>query len=139
MANDTQDALQRAIDYLGAVCVRPGIKETIIGGDGRGADRTRVVREALYARRECASVPYEIIPGAILREYTPERIATFGHRDRQFCGIVTMPAWWSPEQRFKWRSLSGGTVIADALIGEEAKAYCERITADLETGEEVSA
>jgi hypothetical protein len=148
MTATTSDALQRAIDYLGAVCVRPGIKETIMGGDGRGPNRTRQVRQALYARREAPSVPYEIIPAAILREYTPERIACFSRRDRQFCGIVTMPAWWSPEQRFAWRITSptgkltycagepGPGIRSDIQVG---RGTLERITADLETGAEIAA
>jgi hypothetical protein len=114
------DALANAIEHLGAVEVAPG----------------------RYARREAPVVPYEIISEAILRQYAPEAIATFGHRDRQFCGIVTMPPWWTPEQRFAWRTSDGRRVVPDAsqrTPGTMRKLGWERITADLQTGAEVPA
>lgn len=134
----TNDTLVKAIAYLGAVEVAPG----------------------LYARCEApGSVPFEIIPEAILREYTPERIARFGNRDRQFCGIVTMPSWWTPSQQFAWRAWMLEDVSGPNEIGSmrrrdlgtfsafddevrpliERGAHWQRITANLETGEEVPA
>jgi hypothetical protein len=131
MANES---LSRAIDYLGAVEVAPG----------------------RYARQECASVPWEIIPEHVLIAVPAERIARFGTSKRAEYGIATMPAWWSPDSRFAWKLIYGAQCQDvdnrrfrfkhEAFDGMHnyTKSYAshiwpKRITADLETGQEVSA
>lgn len=116
------DSLAKAIAYLGAVEVAPG-KFTAFK-DGRGQWRG-------------------LKPEAF--RVDPDRM---GGRDvyYNYCRVYAsfaMPAWWSPEQRFAYRSRTTGYVYPPFTGQGQDPASCypafERITADLETGEEVPA
>lgn len=152
MTATTTDALQRAIDQLGAVCVRLGIEETIIGGDGKGPNVTSTVQHALYAYHSDDVKGYCIATAPQLENLYAAREGR-GPRPNlmPFCQAI-MPAWWSPEQRaaIRWvkgeptpfadtesakRSRENQIVASEGALGPAAVV----ITADLETGEEIAA
>ena len=116
--------IQDAIDYLGAVEVAPG----------RYAGRETDCLWRVYDTSALTAITLNLTEtGNIFGQHLPL------HK------IPTMPAWWSPEQRFAWRY----KVVPHTgreMEGYENKRWpepfdfgMERITADLETGEEVSA
>lgn len=132
------DALAKAVDSLGAICVRSGIIETIIGGDGKGPDVTRVVRPALYALTwgklwyitDAEGVRLtHLLGGGEMIAHTP----------------TVMPSWWSPERRKGLRHKTCGYVETGLLTAvcegcrQPTAVSCERLTASLETGAEVAA
>jgi len=103
------DSLARAIDYLGAVEVAPG----------------------LYAYK----------PANHNRWYTENAGDLMVHlQGRRTPSRTMMPAWWTPEHRFVWRS--GCQVTFDAA-GPSVKQWDRGgppwilYSADLETGTEV--
>jgi hypothetical protein len=123
--NADKQGLARAIEYLGAVEVAPGRYAMTWGRrwyvtDAEGVELTRL----LGAGEMIASIPCK------------------------------MPAWWSPENRVMLRCPSCQGVISrwpkddawkvdrcehcDGILIEPDAGY-DRITADLETGEEVPA
>lgn len=125
------NALQRAIDYLGAVKVAPG----------------------RYAYRSDDVKSWCIATAAMLENLSEAKQGR-GPRPnlKPFCDAI-MPPWWSPEARFAWRIAGNGPNVtkadrADRFGSERAAkaeahfiggAAVERITADLETGEEIPA
>jgi hypothetical protein len=155
--NATQDELQRAIDYLGATCVRPGIIETVIGGDGKGPNRTSHVRGTLYAYRDRNAERFYTIDRDTLFDLQRRLNQTASASEREdayqdWCDATEatgMPFWWSPEQRFaiKYAMETKGQLYAVFATAEEATNYRDLnhtsldrvITADLETGEEIPA
>lgn len=83
MPSTKTEALQRAIDYLGAVEVAPGF----IALKGAYTGRWRVLALA------------NVAPG-----YSPSAVAFL-------VSGVEMPAWWSPDRQYAWRiRLSDGAL-----------------------------
>ena len=113
MSNQTDtSALERALDYLGAVEVAPG--------------RYAYQRDSRYL---VASTTDMVMMGA----------------GSLSLGRV-MPAWWRPERREAWRMTCDGGHVGARDASERFAAWpaehltcSERITADLETGDEVPA
>lgn len=132
----TRNSLQSAIDDLGAVCVRPGITETAIGGDGKGPDRTRLIREALYAFQPNQE------DWRVWRVTDCVGLSLIGNGCDPRCIGVLMPSWWSPSQRFALKCRCGQIDVIPAGIacsGCDLESQSKRITASLETGEEIAA
>ena len=120
---------QDAIDALGAVEVAPG-KWAFPYRYGKGygvATRRQLATLVKYREKQSSALAYELwILGNTV--------------------LVDMPSWWTPERRVAWRVLDGShdngeryescsDANSEAMIGQTV----ERITASLETGEEVSA
>jgi hypothetical protein len=122
MQTQTNDSLSKAIAYLGAVEVAPG--RIAVPENGRWFIMN----------------PHDVL---IIAQDRPD----------VFTGTsIRMPAWFSPEQRFAWRFIPAGAAVAGndgagvyttQAEAERKKLFAddriERITADLETGEEVQA
>jgi hypothetical protein len=128
--------LDEAIKSLGAVCVRSGITETVIGGDGKGPDVTTELRPALYALKGNSTGRWRVLAAdKIFHGCTPTAL-TF------VVSGVEMPAWWGPAETFLLRNIEGK--IAAVYITRESALLGmiqgDRLfTADLETGAEVPA
>lgn len=119
MTNTTQGALARAIESLGAVEV--------------AAD--------LYAlpckTRHGNILSWETLSGTSLRAYFLYLTTNEGKQRGHISMRTRMPAWWSPESRFAQRcDLSGALSCPPETACESTHT---RITADLETGQEVPA
>ena len=124
--NTTTDALARAVESLGAVEVEPG-RYALQPEDGKGEPWYTVSTNALSL---CGYVP-DSVWLAVRRHLTP------------------MPSWWTPEQRAIWKVreiTDDGNLVRtdfrDDNLPQERLPYevwRERITADLITGEEVTA
>ena len=119
---EPNDTLTRAIEYLGAVEVAPGRYAWQPNGD-----EWRVWR---------------VVDAETLLD-----LAAWVGLDPFRCGHA-MPTWWSPERRLAWRLVGDPTdtryetkqdALADLRGIGAIGATIERITADLNTGDEVSA
>jgi hypothetical protein len=107
MANTQSDTLQHAIEALGAVEVAPG--------------RYAIIRKYLGG--------YETM--------------RWNEAKRSFEHLAVMPAWWTPERRYAWR-VDGANGESWRIAEDDYRQFgmprgatSQRITADLETGEEV--
>lgn len=133
----TNDALARAIEYLGAVEVAPGKYVVAQGLDRRNWVVPARALETWWNR-------YHYALGEPTDSCPPPVTAVCLYTDEL---PVLMPAWWSPEQRF-------ATVYDDPALDPEPTPYAtlaearsatvrtgirHAITASLETGEEVPA
>ena len=131
MAN--QDALARAIEYLGAVEVAP---------------RNNDEQSGFYAWKDGGLPQWRVARGCDIES------AFDGYSFASEPDHVSMPSWWKPDSRFAYRPLRNddGTRWLEgpddgyfvkqgtaALLRHGRARGAERITADLETGEEVSA
>ncbi len=153
MTATTNDSLAKAVAYLGAVEVAK-IERAV---DYLGATEIEPDRYAYFelddlwhvvngSKLEPLAITLRSVSGS-KAQIKAHRIWRAGHFD------VTMPAWWTPEQRFAWRIASNGPNVCKAdrsdRYGSEAAAKreahfiggaaVERITANLETGAEVPA
>ena len=109
------DSLTKAIAYLGAVEVAPGRYAFRISGQNWFVSTTNAL------------------------EYYFAGFASDGERLEYLqarCETARMPIWWTPDQRFAWRSIVDGSFWKDP--GNDTNVR-ERIAADLETGAEVPA
>jgi hypothetical protein len=110
MAKDIEaEALERAIAYLGAVEVAPGRYAFPARTITRQPQNT-ITYEAWHVADKCALIKIIVHAAAL-----------------STVGAVPMPAWWSPEQRFRSEPC------------ESNHCAGHRFTADLETGAEVLA
>ena len=144
----TNDSLSKAIAYLGAVCVRTGITETIIGGDGKGPNRTSELRPALYAYRDRNAERFYTIDRNALFDLqrrlnqTDSSASAVEDAYQDWCDATEatgLPTWWSPERRSAWRHGASCKPGPRTTFATNLEPSCERITADLETGAEVPA
>ena len=140
---DTVDNLQRAIEYLGfdsLECaesqvqeVAPGFYAFLAPDPEGGKSRWRVA-----SRKDMVKLGNLLPRGD--DDYPPE-----WEMDE-----AIMPSWWTPERRFARRCTGGGVeqMRCGALVpdfekcpanGPHCMGYYQRITADLETGQEVPA
>lgn len=146
----THRDLTDAIAELGAVCVRSATVE-IVKGEGM-----RTVKPALFARKcdheNCVHVlrteegpqrhegpRWFILPEGAAELLAEDKLSgTVSDKWATLPGDpVLMPAWWSPERRKAWRDPVSGNVIPEASNVHFGPAWV-RITADLETGEELA-
>jgi hypothetical protein len=127
---ETSEALAKAVQYLGAVEVAPG----------RYAFPARTTTKALEGTTKREAWHVTDANGVIGIIVHAKALSE--------AGAVAMPAWWSPEKRFAWRTnWEGFSERTQALRFKsrgDAERYIEggdveRITADLETGDEVQA
>jgi hypothetical protein len=127
MSTATQDALARAIDYLGATDLGNG-RHAFTDGPSWciGTERTLSVlgRRLLHAGN----------------------IAMWGKTPEQHATLFKMPSWWTPEQQFAWRIMNARGEEADPGVrytqepsGAPLGFRFERLTVDLTTGEEIAA
>jgi hypothetical protein len=132
-----QDALQRAIDYLGAVEVGPEFY-----GAPLYAFPTKLPDVPPW--RTCDASTLMMLHDAHIHYARPRAFDIFVTRTK------AMPAWWSPDFRFAVKTDDGATVPyhlrENALHHAEGVRSHRRnpadtyaITADLETGEEIAA
>lgn len=113
-------ALQNAIDYLGAKEVAPGY----------------------YAFLSPTLHRWCVFPATVFsHEKNPDGFVLNVVDEAS----KPMPSWWTPEQRFAWRCIDKVCakvfLYPSATAGHDSVAghYAKRITADLNTGEEIPA
>jgi hypothetical protein len=131
MSEADEVALAKAIERLGAVEVAVGY----------------------YAYRFEKSPGWYVAPSSAL-EILTRALAGQAQKTRKAKALgiwaagnytVAMPLWWSPEQRFAWRSVDAEGNASEASTDKTYAQHIthlgggrvERITADLATGEEV--
>lgn len=152
MLSATQDSLQRAIDALGAVCVRDEECRYLPTGlddiSGREHDNCTPALYALTWDKRWYVTDAEGL----------ELTRLLGGGDSIASLPVKMPLWWSPEQRFAWigpvdslhprnasvtlpkgATFSGHRYLSGPACRNETPSLYRRITVDLETGEEIAA
>jgi len=132
-------ALSKAIASLGAVEVAPGryaVRPDLLG------DRWRFTSEQAL----------RVLGSALTLATRDERSITSALWREHSGNLVYAPSWWSPEQRFAWKLTHGSSDVDNRRFESEGEAYhgmhsytttyargisVERITADLESGEEI--
>lgn len=139
MTDKDKDALARAIDSLGAVQVRPE------SGQIEDDYSVSVQTSALYAFFD-----HPIDTESTWFVGDVEAVATFSAQKSMgittyYEPLVAMPSWWAPTQQSVWRiTLPGANQIYVReddyrQFGKPRNAKSERVTVNLETGEEVRA
>ena len=152
MPKTEQDALARAIEYLGAVKIASGGDHTPDGG---------LVMTDLYAYREpegYGGKGYGIVNSddlatlvVLMSEDTSGDGPDLSVREAyyEWCLLtraVPMPSWWSPERLFAWRSVddegnassAGDKPYADYLT-RVGGGRTVKVTASLDDGSEIPA
>lgn len=134
-----QSALDRAIEYLGAVEVAPGRYAYLTDTLARLSHKDHVNRWAITTSG--ALIKYEILreDGEFVYTASGELMASSN----------IMPAWWTPENRFAYVNAEGDRTHCSDDLNDQAEALAESlglqheeffdpylITANLETGEE---
>lgn len=136
--SNTIDALQHAIEYLGAVEVGPG-------SDPHHAFNRYAVSSPSGRWHTFSQATLATFAEGALNHYRYQ--VTIGR------AFVLMPFWWTPEQRFAWRLRGQGQAegnlaynrwptLDDAVVyfdGRISEIHFERVTVNLETGEELPA
>lgn len=128
----TNDALAKAIAYLDAVEVAPPSTEPPARGERAF---TRYAVKSPNGR-------WHTFCEATLAKFAEGPLNHFRYQVTIGRAFALMPSWWTPEQRFAWRSNVTGFLLArnkDGSTRKRAPWTCYRITADLETGAEVPA
>lgn len=115
-----QQALQGALDYLGAAELEPGyyVYRLAFNSGGVGSGRYRVATEdglKPLVEALAANPSYSVHRRAI---------------------NTVMPEWWSPEDREAWQHLGGGCTKS-ILFSNRPLTEWRRVTASLDTGEVV--
>ena len=127
------DTRAKAISYLGAVEVAPPSAEPPAYGD------RAFTRYAMQSPNGRWHTFYE----ATLAKFAEGPLNHFRYQVTIGRAFVLMPLWWSPEQRFAWRSYNDGSIRTGPPKGRRGQLAAippfQRITADLETGEEIPA
>lgn len=131
MTNAT-NSLQCAIDYLGAIEIEPGVYAWY----GPTERRWLVVsRDDLMRFLPARGSRLTDAVGEHFNSYT-SWLWNLGDKR-----AVRMPMWWTPENRHAYRDQRDGTIVRESALPTPPPLgpQWKRITADIQTGDEVLA